>query len=114
MCPYEPLEGGVLTGRYAREDRPEGWHAALDDRFTCVPAVIAGPPAQLREDLAATELSPTRDQRARITVAYRWNRSNASSKPGFSISEQPFYSPLSRTTVSSVGAAQIPLTAVWL
>ncbi len=110
VCPYEPLEGGFLTGKYTREGRPEGSRGALNDwtddrfdddqwrsleavesvaeevgatpaqvslrwlmghdRFTCVPIVGARTPEQLRENLAATELSLTDDQHERITDAY--------------------------------------------
>jgi len=116
VCPYSPLAGGFLTGKYTREDpddpksvqAPDGSRASFDDRFerfylsergwkvldeiravadevdatpaqvslrwlmdqdafTCVPIIGARTVAQLEEDVAAAEVSPTTNTTASPT-----------------------------------------------
>jgi len=117
VCPYSPLAGGFLTGKYERVgdgtydlDAPDDARGALDDRFLdfyvsergwhvldairavaeeqsatpaqvalrwlmdqpafdCVPIVGARTVAQLDENLAATDVSITDEQFARIEDA---------------------------------------------
>lgn len=108
VCPYSPLEGGFLTGKYDRDDgMPTGsrgdlrdwdgfserqWRVleAIDEvateiearpaqvalrwlierPFSCIPIVGARTVEQLVENVGASEISLTGDQRRRITEAY--------------------------------------------
>jgi aryl-alcohol dehydrogenase-like predicted oxidoreductase len=113
VCPYSPLEGGFLTGKYQRDegrlDAPaesradlEDWDDHWDDRqwdvldaveavaddidatpaqvalrwlidreaFTCVPVIGARSTEQMEENLGATNLSLSADQRDRISDAW--------------------------------------------
>ena len=118
VCPYSPLAGGFLTGKYTRVDpddpksvrAPDGSRGSFDDRFerfylsergwkvldeirsvadevdatpaqislrwlmdqqafTCIPIVGARTVDQLEENVAAADVSISREQHDRITDA---------------------------------------------
>ena len=118
VCPYSPLAGGFLTGKYTRADpddpksvrAPDGSRGSFDDRFerfylsergwkvldeirsvadevdatpaqislrwlmdqqafTCIPIIGARTVDQLEENVAAADVSISREQHDRITDA---------------------------------------------
>ncbi len=111
VCPYSPLAGGFLTGKYRRDEEPpegsrgsfdphfeewyiseRGWHVLdeirsiadeLDatpaqvslswliqqERFTTVPIVGVRTTDQLEENVGATEITLSKDQKETITQA---------------------------------------------
>lgn len=111
ICPYSPLAGGFLTGKYHQDEEPpegsrgsfdphfdewyiseRGWHvldeirSIADDldatpaqvslrwliqqeRFTTVPIVGVRTTEQLEENVGATEITLSKEQKERITQA---------------------------------------------
>jgi len=78
VCPYSPLHGGSLTGKYERAvgEEVDATPAQVSlrwlmdhERFTCVPIVGARTVDQLDENFGAIEVELSDDQWERIDAA---------------------------------------------